>query len=141
MVINFAGHFSEFLLYADSGTKRIFKVNLDDPQTPPVALNLRNTQSPTALDFDPLESMIYWSDVQLDQISRSHPSGDAFQVVASNLQSPRGIAVDFVARNLYWTDYLYNKIEVSKLNGSYRKVLISQNLQSPIDIVLDMENG
>ena len=54
---------------------------------------------------------------------------------------PDGIAVDSVGRNLYWTDRLGNRIEVSRLDGSFRKTLVYQNLNDPVDIVLDMKNG
>lgn len=104
-------------------------------------MKLGNTPSPEALDFDPQKRFIYWSDVQLRQISRALPDGSAKEVIVNGLQRPRGLAVDYVGRNLYWTDFDANKIEVAKLNGSDRKVLFSQNIQKPVDIVLDLKNG
>ncbi|KAL9988032.1 hypothetical protein ACROYT_G002429, partial [Oculina patagonica] len=133
-------HFSEFLLFADSGRHTIYTINLDN-QAQPRALKLGNTPSPEALDFDPQKRFIYWSDVQLRQISRALPDGSAKEVIVNGLQRPRGLAVDYVGRNLYWTDFDANKIEVAKLNGSDRKVLFSQNIQKPVDIVLDLKNG
>lgn len=135
------GHFSEFLLFADSGRQKIYTINLDN-QAQPSALKLGNTPSPEALDFDPQKSFIYWSDVQLHQISRAHPDGSAKEVIVNTgLQRPKGLAVDYVGRNLYWTDFDANKIEVAKLNGSDRKVLFSRNVQKPVDVVLDLKNG
>lgn len=135
------GYFSEFLLFADSGRHKIYTINLDN-QGQPIPLKLGNTPSPEALDFDPQNGFIYWSDVQLHQISRALPDGSAKEVIVSTgIQRPKGLAVDYVARNLYWTDFDANKIEVAKLNGSDRKVLFSQNIQKPVDIVLDLKNG
>jgi len=115
---------------------------LDNPQAAPTALKLGNTPNPEALDYDPQERFIYWSDLQLRQISRAQPNGSAKEIIVNNgLQSPKGIAVDHVGRNLYWTDFDANRIEVSKLNGSERKVLVSRNIQKPVDIVLDLKNG
>ena len=58
-----------------------------------------------------------------------------------NVQTPDGLAVDVVGRNLYWTDTGTNKLEVSKLDGSYRKALITTGLDEPRDIILDISKG
>ena len=47
------------------------------------------------------------------------------------------IAVDWVGRNLYWADFALETIEVSKLDGTLRTVLLSENVTSPRGIVLD----
>ena len=44
-------------------------------------------------------------------------------VVSSGLEQPFDLAVDWLGGNLYWTDRLSGRIEVSKLDGSYRRVL------------------
>ena len=65
-----------------------------------------------------------------------------FEVLFSqNVQSPDGLAVDIVGRNLYWTDTGTDKLEVSKLDGSYRKALITSGLDEPRDIILDVSKG
>ena len=66
---------------------------------------------------------------------------DVQVVVRSELKQPDGIAVDWVARNLYWTDTGTNRIEVSRLNGSARRVLIDENLDEPRAIALDPTKG
>ena len=130
------------MLYADSSRQKIFLINLDNSQAQPTSVKLGNTPRPEALDYDPQERFIYWSDLQLRQILRAYPDGSAKEIIINNdLQSPKGLAVDHVGRNLYWTDFDANRIEVSKLNGSYRKVLVSQNVQKPMDIVLDLKDG
>ena len=52
-----------------------------------------------------------------------------------------GIAVDWIGRNLYWLDMRADKIEVSKLNGSYRSVLINSDIDSPRAIQVDPREG
>lgn len=47
------------------------------------------------------------------------------------------LAVDWVGRNLYWTDFVLETIEVSKLDGSHRTVLVSENVTNPRALVLD----
>ena len=84
---------------------------------------------------------VYWSDGSRDEIFRALLNGSAQEMVVDQLGTPDGIAVDSVGRNLYWTDRTSNKIEVAKLDGSFRKTLVYENLYDPLDIVLDMENG
>lgn len=137
-----AGHFSEFLLFADSTKKKIYLINIDNQHSQVVPLELGNLQEPEALDFDPQTHSIYWSDLQFRQIVRANPDGKSKTIIVnSGLQRPRGIAVDYAGRNLYWTDYDGERIEVAKLDGSQRKVLISRNIEKPVDIVLDLNNG
>ena len=50
-------------------------------------------------------------------------------------------AVDWIGRNLYWCDKGTDSIEVSKLDGQYRKVLVSTDLREPRAIVLDPYRG
>ena len=44
-------------------------------------------------------------------------------------------------RNLFWTDTTTDRIEVTKLDGSHRKVIISHGLDEPRDIALDLVFG
>jgi len=67
------------------------------------------------------------------------PGGEV--VVKREVNHPDGIAVDWVARNLYWTDTGTDRIEVARLNGSSRRVLISEDLEEPRAICLDPEAG
>lgn len=62
-------------------------------------------------------------------------------IVSIDIDSPDGIAVDWVGRNLYWTDKGTDRIEMSRLNGSSRIILISDGLQEPRAIVLDLFEG
>ncbi|NXT80604.1 LRP5 protein, partial [Zapornia atra] len=43
--------------------------------------------------------------------------------------------------NLYWTDTGTDRIEVTRLNGTSRKILISENLDEPRAIVLNPVMG
>jgi len=62
-------------------------------------------------------------------------------VVDTEIDRPDGVAIDWVARNIYWTDTGTDHIEVARLNGSYRKVLISEKLLEPRAIVVDPLDG
>ncbi|XP_066275348.1 low-density lipoprotein receptor-related protein 8-like [Branchiostoma lanceolatum] len=57
------------------------------------------------------------------------------------IPEPEGIAVDVISRNLYWTDAGTDRITVSRLDGSFRKSLITQGLDKPRAIVVDPNSG
>ena len=62
-------------------------------------------------------------------------------MISSEVDHPDGLAVDWVARNLYWTDTGTDRIEVSRLNGTARRTLVSTGLKEPRAIVLHPEMG
>uniref|UniRef100_A0A8C5S259 LDL receptor related protein 2 n=1 Tax=Laticauda laticaudata TaxID=8630 RepID=A0A8C5S259_LATLA len=62
---------------------------------------------------------------------------DFVQVFDSGVTVTESIAVDWIGRNLYWTDYVLETIEVSRLDGSHRTVLVSENVTNPRGLVLD----
>uniref|UniRef100_A0A8C5HP60 Nidogen-1-like n=1 Tax=Gouania willdenowi TaxID=441366 RepID=A0A8C5HP60_GOUWI len=90
-----------------------------------------------AVTYDCVEKMIYWSDITGPAISKA----SVFALLSSDLQSPEGIAVDHVARLLFWTDSMRDTIEVSKLDGSHRRVLFDTDLVNPRPIVTDPAHG
>lgn len=54
---------------------------------------------------------------------------------------PGGIAVDWINDKLFWTDAGTSRIEVSNLDGSYRKVILWQNIQKPRAIAAHPSRG
>ena len=61
--------------------------------------------------------------------------------MTTEIQHPDGVAVDWIAKNLYWTDTGTDRIEVSRLNGSSRKVLLSEDISEPRAIALHPQRG
>ena len=55
--------------------------------------------------------------------------------------NPDGLAIDWVSRNIFWTDTGTDRIEVARLNGTSRRVIISDDLDEPRAIVVDPING
>ncbi|XP_016359718.1 nidogen-1-like [Sinocyclocheilus anshuiensis] len=58
-----------------------------------------------------------------------------------NLGSPEGIAIDHMSRNMYWTDSILDRIDVSRLDGSQRRVLFDDDLINPRPIIADPAFG
>ncbi|CAH1786283.1 unnamed protein product [Owenia fusiformis] len=118
------------------------RISLDTPDYTDVVLQLNNIKHAIAIDYDPVDKYVYWTDDEVRTIRRAYMDGTGQQVIVSReVNHPDGIAVDWIARNLYWTDTGTDRIEVSRLNGTSRKILISENLEEPRAIVLDPVGG
>ncbi|XP_061523276.1 low-density lipoprotein receptor-related protein 6 isoform X2 [Phycodurus eques] len=118
------------------------RISLDTPDFTDIILQVDDIRHAIAIDYDPVDGYIYWTDDDVRAIRRSLPDGaDAQFVVTSQVNHPDGIAVDWIARNLYWTDTGTDRIEVTRLNGTMRKILISEDLDEPRAIVLDPVAG
>jgi len=106
-----------------------------------VPLPLSNIESPTGIAFDPFEDRVYWTESTLGIVFRSTIDGKNQEIIRSNVTAPMGIDLDLVAGNVYWINSGDRTIEVSKLNGDYWKVLVSDLASAPVDIVLDATKG
>ena len=50
-----------------------------------VEIPLQNVDRPVAVDFDPVEQKVYWTDVSRDTISRASLDGSNQQLIVSGL--------------------------------------------------------
>ncbi|XP_050407937.1 low-density lipoprotein receptor-related protein 6 [Patella vulgata] len=118
------------------------RISLDTPDYTDVVLPLNDIRHAIAIDYDPVDGYVYWTDDEVEAIRRSLLDGTNQEaIVNTEVYHPDGIAVDWIARNLYWTDTGTDRIEVSRLNGTSRKVLISDNLDEPRALCLDPVAG
>ncbi|XP_066992022.2 low-density lipoprotein receptor-related protein 6 [Anabrus simplex] len=120
----------------------ISKVSLDSPDYTNFVLPLKDIKHAIAIDFDPVENYLYWTDDEVGALRRARLDGSGQEdLVVMEVAHPDGIAVDWIARNLYWTDTGMDRIEVARLTGSSRKVLINEDLLEPRAIALAPEQG
>ncbi|XP_072045350.1 uncharacterized protein [Amphiura filiformis] len=103
-----------------------------------VEIPLQNVQRPVAVDFDPVDQLVYWTDVTMNTINRASVDGTNQQVVLSGVSVPDGLALDTANRHVFWTDTGSNKIEKANLDGTVRQVIIDQNLDEPRAILVDV---
>ena len=133
----------KFILFADADDKSTNIISLDVSYF--VAQTLFNhvgNQRPIALDYDPVEDRVYWSDAAQGLIVSAFTNATSLKILfRCNILSPEGLVIDHVARNIYWTDTGTNRIEVARLDGSGRKELINTGLDEPRAILLDERNG
>ncbi|XP_053453877.1 low-density lipoprotein receptor-related protein 2 [Nycticebus coucang] len=57
------------------------------------------------------------------------------------VMQPDGLAVDWVGRHIYWSDVKNRRIEVAKLDGRYRKWLVTSSLDQPAAIAVNPKLG
>lgn len=126
---------------ADSYYDEIYMSPLSPSDTTPSPLPFQNLSYPIGLDINPQDDRIYWTDYSLGTVVRSSIDGKNQEIIRSGLAQPYGIALDLVAGNVYWISRGDFTIEVSKLNGDYWKVLVSNLRSSPYDIALDTARG
>lgn len=133
----------KFFLFTDANDKSINIISLDVNYFAAKRLvsHLGN-QRPIALNFDPVEDRVYWTDVEQGLILSAFSNATALKVLfRCNVSVPDGIAIDKVGRNIYWSDTGTDRIEVARLDGTKRKLLIKDGLDEPRAIVLDERNG
>lgn len=130
----------KFMIFPEADTRGIYSVAISLSESPCKPLQIKtNISSPVAVDYDPFDGKIYWTDVALKIVARAFPNGSSVEVVAyNNVQGPEGLAVDYIQRNVYWTDAGTHKIEVARLDGSSRRGLITSAIESPSAIILNI---
>ena len=116
----------KFILFADADDNSTRFVSLDTTCFATQTLfHHIGIQRQIALDYDPVEDRVYWSDIAQGRIlSAFFNATSAKTLFRCNVQTPDGLAIDHVGRNIYWTDTGTNRIEVGKLDGTARKLLI-----------------
>lgn len=120
----------------------ICRLSLDSPDYTNFVLPLSGIKHAIAIDFDPVDQMLYWSDEEAYAIRRAYLDGSGQEnVITTEIENPDGIAVDWVARNVYWTDTGTDRIQVARLNGTIRKVLINEDLIEPRAIAVAPQLG
>ncbi|RVE40824.1 hypothetical protein evm_014527 [Chilo suppressalis] len=123
----------------------IRRVGLEGGASEVVAHNMSNA---VALDLLWAGGCLYWSDVTrlgsaIRRVCRPTETQPAqHQLIhGATLQNPDGLAVDWVAGNLYWCDKGTDTIEVSRLDGTHRRVLLRGNLTEPRALALHPPRG
>jgi len=73
---------------------------------------------------------MYWTDwgVEAKIESAALDGTDRKVVVDSSLVWPNGLAIDRLEHRLYWADAELDRIEMAYVNGSGRRVLVSEDL-------------
>lgn len=131
---------SQMLLLARQTDVR--KISLDTPDLTDAVLTNEDHGTIVAIDYDPVDQMVYWTDVDLHVIKRSKITGEDVEVVLDEgIHTPEGLAIDWISRSFYWTDTGTDRIEVSDMRGAMRKVIVGEMLDEPRALAVDPYQG
>ena len=135
----------KFILFADAEDKSTNYISLDvDYFVPQTLFKHLGSQYPIALDFDPVEYRVYWSDVDHGRIFSAFSNATSLKTLFyCNVKTPDGLAIHHVGGNtcIYWTDKGTKRIEAGRLDKTSRRVLIKDGLDQPRAIALYERNG
>lgn len=109
-----------------------------------------------ALDYDPIQEMVFWADSYDRGIRRTYMvgarEGEVQAGFAQDLDikggaKPTSLSIDWLSSNLYYTlaspsgSKPKGRLVVSKTDGRYRRSLVTVGLESPTAIALDPGHG
>uniref|UniRef100_A0A8C4QCV4 VPS10 domain-containing protein n=1 Tax=Eptatretus burgeri TaxID=7764 RepID=A0A8C4QCV4_EPTBU len=129
----------EFILFSRRSSIKRYDLATGHLETLPLV----NVHSISALDFNYRTNCLYWADLGHDSIQRVCLNGSREQqLVHGNLRGVEGLALDPSSSLLYWVNSQAPTIEVSRLDGSQRKVLLnSPFLERPRSLALAPQQG
>ncbi|XP_077987906.1 low-density lipoprotein receptor-related protein 5-like [Glandiceps talaboti] len=95
----------------------------------------------SVFDYDIYSEKLYFydrNDSYIKVFSLEH-GGEPVKLIQTG--EVTGIAVDWLSSNLYWTDLTNKHIGVSKLDGSYKMILLEKDVVHPTAIVVNPHEG
>ncbi|RUS74219.1 hypothetical protein EGW08_018025 [Elysia chlorotica] len=117
------------LYWTDTGTDRIEVARVNGSSRK--VLISDGLEEPRALCLDPANGHMYWTDwgETKPMIARAYLDGTHRQeIISTGVKWPNGLALDLTEGRLYWGDAIKDRIESANLDGTDRKVLVSDKL-------------
>ncbi|XP_031418645.1 low-density lipoprotein receptor-related protein 8 [Clupea harengus] len=135
---------SNRMFWCDRFHRRIYSAYIHEASDPARQLTLIDSalHSPEGLALDWVQHNLYWTDSGDRTISVATADGRKRTVlIDSDLSEPRAIAVDPEQGFMYWSDWGSRaKIEKAGMNGVDRQILVSEGIEWPNGITLDLLN-
>ncbi|XP_016154388.1 PREDICTED: low-density lipoprotein receptor-related protein 5 [Ficedula albicollis] len=137
---------ASFLLFSQKSA--ISRMIPDDQQSPDIILPMHGLRNVKAIDYDPLDKLIYWVDGRQNIIKRAKDDGtQPFTVMSTPNQSqnpekqPHDLSIDIYSHTLYWTCEATNSVNVHRLNGESIGMVLRGEHDRPRAIVVNAERG
>jgi hypothetical protein len=90
------------------------------------------------MKIDKSSRTVYWTDHGM--IMRSDLDGAFLDTIQSGLTRPYGLAIDERQDLIFWTDVDEEAIYRSKLDGTEKELIVSDDIRAPLDITVDTLN-
>ncbi|XP_059204349.1 low density lipoprotein receptor a [Centropristis striata] len=132
------------IYWSDISQKKIYRAQMDtaeDTAQHSVVID-SDIEAPEGIAFDWIHGNLYWTDSIRGTISVVTADGSRRKTLFHrDLSKPRAIVVDPHSNFVYWTDWGNPaKIEKGGLNGGDRNPLVTDNIEWPNGITLDLLN-
>ncbi|KAF7245366.1 Low-density lipoprotein receptor-related protein 5 [Varanus komodoensis] len=120
---------SNFLLFSQKSA--ISRMIPDDQQSPDIILPIHGLRNVKAINYDPLDKLIYWPFTVMGTPSQSQ----------NTEKQPHDLSIDVFSHTLYWTCEATNTVNVHRLNGEQIGVVLRGDHDKPRAIVVNAERG
>ncbi|XP_047427871.1 low density lipoprotein receptor a isoform X2 [Mugil cephalus] len=132
------------IYWSDISQKKIYKTQMDsaeDAAHHQIVIG-SDVDAPEGIALDWVHGNLYWTDSVRSTVSVVTADGSRRKTLFSRgLSKPRAIVVDPHTNFIYWTDWGNPaKIEKGGLNGGDRTALVTDNIEWPNGITLDLLN-
>uniref|UniRef100_A0A194ANN6 SRCR domain-containing protein n=1 Tax=Pinctada fucata TaxID=50426 RepID=A0A194ANN6_PINFU len=135
-----ADQLKDFILSADSLSHELYRMDVETGSYSAIPqLQLRN---PIAVDYDPIQHKMYYTDVGLHVIKSTNLDGTAETFIKNLTISsiPDGMNLDVTNRLIFYSDAGSDIIAKMSMDGSNEQTIVNSNLDQPRAIALDETN-
>lgn len=132
---------TDSIYWADAGRSAISRAFLNGSNQEHIIH--ANLISPAGLALDWITNKLYWTDMGTNRIEVGTTNGKLrAMLIWQGLIKPRDIVVNPIDGLMFWSDWGdVPSIEVAGMDGSNRKILVSENIQWPNGLAIDHSNS